>query len=159
MDQTAFMFLVFWLRLWSRNTKQDRALLPCSMTRERLFLGLSTWPSSYRTVSPTTSPPRRFTTYLPQHNFDSRFPFTQRRPTVVMPLQAHVQPKSASRLDMNCFLGFWWPNFHSIFIWDFHFSRCPPNQSCVVGITDLTTLGWWSSALNGVTTGRTSWCL
>lgn len=140
-----------WLRLWSRNTRQDRALLPCSVTQERLFRGLS------RTVSPTTSPPCRFTTYLPQHNFDSRFPFTQGWPTVVLPLQAHVQPKSASRLDMNCFVGF--GDQTSIPFFFPEISTFPAFLRISPVITDLTTLGQWSSALKGVTAGSTSWCL
>lgn len=51
MDLTTLMFLVFWLWLWSRNTAGQR-----SATQQQLFRGSSMWPSSYRTVSPTTNP-------------------------------------------------------------------------------------------------------
>lgn len=135
MDQTAFVFLVF-----------DWGSGPETQSRTELSWGLSLWPSSYWAVSPTTSPPYCFTTYLPQHNFDStsRFPFTQGWPTVVLPLKAHVQPKSAPCLGMNFVHGF--GDQTSIFIWDFHSTCFSPNQSCVVVITDLTTLDWQFSS-------------
>lgn len=91
------------------------------------------------TIRPTSCVTTYLPTYLLQHNFDSRF--TQGWPTVVLPLQAHVQPKSASCLDFYFFLffpWFWWPNFH--FYLRFPLLLLFPNQSCVVAITDLTML-------------------
>lgn len=75
-------------------------------------------------------------------NSVSVFLFTQGWPTVILPLRAHVQPKS--RLDMKYFFSwFWWPNFHSIFY--FLFESCSsfsslPVSPFVVEIIDVTLL-------------------
>lgn len=118
MDQTAFMFfLVF---DWGSDPTELHC--PARWYESGCFGGLRARPSGYRAVSPTVSPPYCSTTYLLQHNFDSRFLFTQGWPTVVLPLQA--QPKSTPRLDMIFFLGF--GDQTSIFI--LRFSCFSPNQ-------------------------------
>lgn len=100
--------------LWSGNPQQDRALLSSSLTQQQLLRGSSMWPSTCWTVCPTTHSDRIFTTYLPQHNFDSMsvFLFTRRWLTVLLPPQAHNRPKPTSHLH---FLATKHP-FH--LIWD-----------------------------------------
>lgn len=143
------------LRLWSRNSKQDSALLSSLITQQRLFLGLG--PSSYRTVSQllvhiTSSLPTYCTTA--QALIQPQDLFTEGWPTVVLPLQAQVQPESTLCLDVNSLVGwFWWPNFHSSFL-----ASLPVSP---VVLWSQTWLCWpvQSSALRGGTTGRTYWCL
>lgn len=104
MDQTTFMFLVFDWGCGSRNTKQDRASLSCSMTRERLFRGLSMWVTG-QSLQPLVHLAASLPTYLPTYHSTTLIKISvyTRWPTVVLPLQPHVQPKSTSCLDMNFF--------------------------------------------------------
>lgn len=134
------MFLVFDRGSDPETHSGIELYCPVPIQHESSCFGVLTWRSTSNTVNHQTHLVRHYLpTYLPQHNFDSRF--TQGWPTVVLPLQAHVQPKSASCLDFYFFLffpWFWWPNFH--FYLRFPLLLLFPNQSCVVAITDLTML-------------------
>lgn len=96
------------------ETQSGTELHSCSVTQHWLFRGLSTWP--YRTVARTT---------WPSLSFHSLPPATAQvwvkisiYTTVVLPLQAHVQPnKPHARTCFFFVLVTKLPNF----MWDFHF--------------------------------------
>ncbi len=145
MDQTAFVFLVF--DQFSDPETHSGTELYCPVRRHENGLFWD-WARDLLVTGQSLQPlvpPCRFTTYLPQHNFDSatRFPFTQRWPTVVLPLQAHVQPKSASCLDMNFFLVL---ATKLPFLSEVSTFSCFFLNSWVFVITDLTMLDWRSSS-------------
>lgn len=89
------MFFFFWYLTGPETQSKDRALLSCSMTTtardwacDLLATGRSLQPLVHLYCS---------TTYLPQHNFDSRSPFTQGWPTtVVLPLRGSRSTKVSS---------------------------------------------------------------
>lgn len=147
-----------WLRLWSRNTQRERTQWHDSgcffgdWACDLLVTGQSLQPLIH--ILPPHYLPTTAQAWFSVKIFFFRLHKVDQQQNCYSRLMFNQSQLHAWIWIFFSVSWFRWPNFHSVFfffIWEFHFSWFPPNQSSTVMIIDLITLDciglqlleWW----------------